>query len=141
MKVNLELSKLWEGIIDVAKVEKRYNVKFVCETPIKDRGVWRDFPSLIFYGEKHPQGSNYMALSLVPRGLEEWDLVITDGISATEEDFTGILDGDEVIYSRYRHDYRVGKTGVMIDGGRDYLRSSNGNIVIMRIIEGKLEVV
>lgn len=141
MKVNLELSKLWEGIIDPVKVEKRYNVKFVCETPIKYNGGWRDHSSLLFYGEKHPQGSNYMALSMkFDLDGKYHSLVITDGISATEETITGILDGDEVIYSRYRHDYRVGKTGVMIDGGRDYLRSSNGKIVILKINDGKLEV-
>ena len=141
MKINLELSKLWEGFIDPAKVEKKYNVKFVCETPIKDNGNWREQSSLIFYGEKHPQGSNYMALSYIPKNLKEWDLVVSDGISATEGEFTGIVDGDEVIYSRYRHDYRVGKTNVVIDGGRDYTRSSGGEMVKMKIIEGNLEVV
>ena len=142
MKINLELSDLWKGFIEPEKVEKKYNVKFVCEAPLKYRGGWRDQSSLIFYGEKHPQGSNYMALSVkydVDGKFQ--DLVITDGISATEEDITGILDGDEIIYSRYRHDYRVGKTGIMIDGGRDYLRSSNGHLVILRIIDGNLEMV
>ena len=68
------------------------------------------------------------------------DMVVSDGISATEGDFVGMVDGDEVIYSRYRHDYRVGKTGVFIDGGRDYTRSSGGQVVKMKIIEGNLEV-
>jgi hypothetical protein len=141
MNINLELSDLWKGYIDPVKVEKKYNVKFVCETPIKDKGVWREPSSLIFYGEKHPQGSNYMALSLVPRGLEEWDLVITDGISSTEGTWFGIIDGDEVIYSRYRHDYRVGKTGVWIDGGRDYIRSGTPDpdqYVTLGIVDGEL---
>lgn len=141
MKINLELSNLWNGIIDPAKVEERYNVKFVCETPLKNKHGWRDQSSLIFYGEKHPEGSNYMALSFKLDLDGKYDgLVITDGISATQENITGVIDGDEVIYSRYRHDYRVGKTGVIIDGGRDYLRTSNGNIVILKIVEGKLEV-
>lgn len=141
MKVNLDLSPLWKGLIEPEKVEKKYNVKFVCETPIRYKECWRDESSLIFYSEeKHPQGSNYMAISIRSE-YEGFDLVITDGISATEETIAGILDGDEVIYSRYRHDYRVGKTGVMIDGGRDYLRSSNGKIVILKIVDDKLEVV
>jgi hypothetical protein len=142
MKVNLEISDLWKGLVEPEKVEKKYNVKFVCETPIKYRNGWRDQSSLIFYGEKHPEGSNYMALSMKFDIAGKFhSLVISDGISATEDDITGILDGDEVIYSRYRHDYRVGKTGVMIDGGRDYFRSSNGKVIILRIVEGNLEVV
>ena len=144
MNVNLELSDFWKGYIDPKKVEKKYNVKFVCETPIKNRGVWREQPSLIFYGEKHPQGSNYMALSVILNYDGKADMVVSDGISATECEIVGIIDGDEVIYSRYRHDYRVGKTGVMIDGGRDYIRSSIPNAneyVYMKIIDGKLEVI
>lgn len=141
MKVNLELSKDWQKIIDIEKVEKKYNVKFVCETPLRYKEGWRDYSSLIFYGEKHPQGSNYMALS-VQYGIEgEFkELVISDGISATDGYLIGLVDGDEVIYSRFRHDYRVGKTGVWIDGGRDYTRSGGGEQVILVIKEGKLEV-
>ena len=141
MNVNLELSDLWKDYIDPKKVEKKYNVKFVCETPIKDRGVWRESSSLIFYGEKHPQGSNYMALSVLIGYDDKTELVISDGFSATDVEFVGIVDGDEVIYSRYRHDYRVGKSGVFIDGGRDYTRSSGGKLVEMVINEGKLEVI
>ena len=143
MNVNLELSDLWKGYIDPKKVEKKYNVKFVCETPIKLKSGWYETSSLIFYSEEpHPRGSNYMALSVFPTGMEgEGQLSITDGISATKGHITGIVDGDEVIYSRYRHDYRVGKTGVWIDGGRDYVRSSGGEMVIMEIIHDKLEVV
>ena len=142
MKINLELSPFWHGYIDVAKVEKRYNCKFVCETPIKDGEGWRELPSLIFYNEvPHPQGSNYMALSVRMGYDGKTDMVVSDGISATMYNIKGIIDGDEVIYSRYRHDYRVGKTGVWIDGGRDYTRSSGAQMVIMEIINGVLEVV
>lgn len=145
MVVNLELSKLWKDIISISKVEKKYNCKFVCETQILDPNRnWRDQSSLIFYNsEPHPQGSNYMALSIFYDYEGMSDLVVSDGISATEQHINGIIDGEEIIYSRYRHDYRVGKTGVMIDGGRDYTRSSvsgPGNFVVLKIIEGNLEV-
>ena len=43
MKINLDLSHIWHEIIDPAKVEKKYNVKFVCETPIKLKNAWRDY--------------------------------------------------------------------------------------------------
>ena len=81
MKINLDLSAFWKGYIDIKKVEKKYKVKFVCETPIKDRGAWREYPSLIFYGEKHPQGSNYMALSVILNYDGKADMVVSDGIS------------------------------------------------------------
>lgn len=141
MNVNLELSDLWKGYISIDKVEKRYNVKFVCETPIKDKGGWRETSSLIFYGEKHPQGSNYMAMSVIYYFEDKGQLVVSDGISATEGTWFGIIDGDEVIYSRYRHDYRVGKTGVWIDGGRDYVRSGTPDpdqYVTLGIVDGEL---
>jgi hypothetical protein len=124
MKVNLERSPVWKDIIEISKVEKRYKCKYVCETCLNVKGLWREHSSLIFYNEvAHPEGSNYMALSYQLDGDDGY-LVVSDGISVTEEPIVGIIDGDEVIYSRFRHDYRVGKTGVMIDGGRDYIRSS-----------------
>jgi hypothetical protein len=85
-----------------------------------------------------------MALSVILNSDGKADMVVSDGISATGCDIIGIIDGDEVIYSRYRHDYRVGKTGVFIDGGRDYVRSGTPDpdqYVTMKIIEGKLEVI
>ena len=142
MKINLDLSHIWHEIIDPAKVEKKYNVKFVCETPIKLKNAWRDYSSLIFYGEKHPEGSNYMALSFTYDGEGKFcDLVVSDGISVTDCDIVGIVDGDQIIYSRYRHDYRFAKDGSFIDGGRDYIRSNVTDInklVYMKIIDGKL---
>lgn len=146
MNVNLDLSDSWKGIIDIEKAEKHFNAKFICETPLKfATGVWRDYSSLIFYNEeKHPQGSNYLALSYMFGPDNKPDLIVSDGISATEDEIVGLVDGDEVIYSRYRHDCRFGKTGVMIDGGRDYTRSSVADptsYVHMKIINDKLEIV
>ena len=144
MKVNLDLSSDWKGY-DISKWEKHYNVKFVCETVIKDKFGWLDQSSLLFYSEKpHPQGSNYMAVTHMPLGYEDWQTVISDGISATECEIEGLIDGDEVYYSRFRHDYRTTPSGMFIDGGRDYTRSSvcdPDKYVTMKIIDGKLEIV
>lgn len=141
MKPNLDLSDLWKGYIDPKKVEKKYNVKFVCETPIMDRSGWRETSSLIFYGEKHPHGSNYMALSVIYYFEDQGQLVVSDGISATVGEITGIVDGDEVYYSRFRHDYRTTPSGLFIDGGRDYVRSSGSPQVRMKIVEDKLVII
>ena len=144
MKVNLDLSSDWKGY-DIPKWEKHYNVKFVCETVIKDKFGWLDQSSLLFYSKKpHPQGSNYMAVTHMPLGYEDWQTVISDGISATEGEIEGLIDGDEVYYSRFRHDYRITPSGMFIDGGRDYTRSSvcdPDKYVTLKIIDGKLEIV
>ena len=144
MIISIETSPVWKDIIEISKVEKRYNCKYVCETCLKVKGQWREHSSLIFYSEvAHPEGSNYMALSYQLELNGGYNLVVSDGISVTEEPIVGIIDDDEVIYSRYRHDYRVGKSGVMIDGGRDYTRSSIADpdkYVNLVIREGVLEV-
>lgn len=100
-------------------LEKKYKVKYVCETCIKSNGYWRNHPSLIFYSEKaHPEGSNYLAVS-----MQNNSLLLSNGISAIEP-FTGIeADNGEIIYSRFRHDFRTSSDkSVSIDGGRDYTR-------------------
>jgi hypothetical protein len=79
--------------------------------------------------------------------------MICDAITATQEDIWGVVANDgEVIYSRYRHDYRTSKDGsVMIDGGRDYTKTGfntdkwredlNPTLIKMRIIKDKLMIV
>jgi hypothetical protein len=68
---------------------------------------------------------------------ERGDLMICNAESAFSEPITGILTEDgEVIVSRYRHDC-VFKDGQMIDGGRDYLRSSGGKFVNVTVKNGE----
>ena len=72
-------------------------------------------------------------------------MIITNGISATEE-FNGVLYDGEVYYSRYCHDFRQYPCGLFVDGGRDYTRYGgtvlgNCKIVHIRVNKDKLEVV
>ena len=102
----------------IAKVEQMYNAKYVFETCLKTRfGGWSEFPVAIFYTEEaHPQGSNYMGLYRNDFG----DMMVCNGISALEE-FDALQIDEDIIYSRYRHDY--GELGeASIDGGRDYVK-------------------
>lgn len=122
----------------IAKVENMYNAKYVFESCLKTKdGGWCNLPVAIFYTEKaHPEGSNYFGLYRTDTG----ELMITNGISATEP-FDGLRIGDDVIYSRYRHDYRE-YNGGMVDGGRDYFRHSKaGEPVTIRVNKDRLEVV
>ena len=123
----------------VAKVEEMYNAKYVFESCLKTKdGGWSNFPVAIFYTEKaHPRGSNYMGLYRTDFG----EFMVTDGISATEP-FDALQIGEDIIYSRYRHDYREFK-GAMVDGGRDYFKRSadRGEPVKLKVVGDHLEVV
>lgn len=131
-------------------IEDKYNGKYVFESAIKTKGGgWTDRAFAIFYTEEaHPQGSNYFAIgwSYNPfDGLAKAELIITDGISATEE-FEGILYNDEVYYSRFCHDFRQYPNGLFVDGGRDYTRFgcsvlSECKTVKLKVVKDKLEVI
>lgn len=135
------------------KIEAHYAASYVCETCLKARGGgWiNSFVSVFYQSDlsKVPEGGSqwfglfFKSVSLIediPRQLH-----IANAISAVENDIEGIIakNGD-VIYSRYRHDYRWSPDlSVMIDGGRDYTRTSacpNG-MVTLRIVEGELTIV
>jgi len=127
----------------IKKIEKLRNAKYVFESCLKGKsGSWLNFPAAIFYTEEpHPEGSNYFAIYW-ETGIDGQRLMITNGISATTEEFAGLQVGQNVIYSRYRHDYRSLGSG-FIDGGRDYTRYNPevGKLVALKVNKDKLEVV
>ena len=69
------------------------------------------------------------------------NIMVCDGISSTEP-FNALQLGEDIIYSRYRHDYRELNEG-FIDGGRDYVRYNPevGKLVKLQVNKDKLEVV
>ena len=105
----------------IKKMEEHYNAKYVFTSCIKGKYGWIDSPAAIFYTEvAHPEGSNYFGLLWKGNNL-----VICNGVTATEP-FQGIKVGEEIIFSRYGHDYYE-HNGMFVDGGRDYMRYG-GNI-------------
>jgi len=139
MKILNESTVYKKGGIKI--IEDKMNAKFVFESCLKNRdGGWANVPVAIFYTEKaHPEGSNYFGLYTDVYGR----VTISNAISATEP-FNGLLIDDEVIYSRYRHDFRE-HNGVFIDGGRDYLRCGGARIgdtlsVKIHVVNDHLEV-
>lgn len=127
--------------INIKLAEERYNATYVGDFCIKTvRGNWAEEPVAIFYtaepdtskGHKH-----YFGLF-----VRQESIYITDGTSAFSEPIVGVVAPDgEVLYSRYRHDYRE-KDGVMIDGGRDYVRrSGHGRTVYVEVDGPDLVVV
>jgi hypothetical protein len=143
IQCNIKNESSWLPEESIIKIEDKYNAKYVFESCLKNvHGDWANFPVAIFYTEEaHPQGSNYFGLYKT----EDGDIMITNGIRATEEPFSGVMakNGD-VIYSRYRHDYRTSDDGsVFVDGGRDYFRSgvyAKEQYVSLRVNKDKLEV-
>jgi hypothetical protein len=121
---NVMISKQLDQLlvpVDPQKVEKIKNSTFVGEFCLRDKyGNWVNSPAQIYWQEKPPvEGySNYFALF-----VRDGDVLITSGQSAVDEEISAIGYGDEIIFSRYRHDYRSSADGaVAIDGGRDYTK-------------------
>lgn len=142
-KINTDSS--WLKPEQILKFEKHYNAKYVLDTCLRARGGgWANFPASVFYTETaHPEGSNYFALFLTDGG----ELHITNALPSIDGVvFDGIEAEGEVIYSRYRHDFRSHKNGAFIDGGRDYTRIGGDqfddyNVVKFKVVDGKIELI
>ncbi len=115
--------------ISIEQVEKKYGAKYIGDFCLRNSdGAWADEPCAIFY-QPTPNVSlghtHYFGL------FERNDtLYITKGDSAFSEPITGIVGSDgEVLYSRFRHDFRTlrSDSSTFIDGGRDYVRRG-GNL-------------
>ena len=123
---------------DIAKIEAKYNAKFVGQLCLKVRGGgWHsDDCGDIYYQENPPHGSSKYLAMIIQGG----SAYITSGASAVEGVITGIVaDDGEIIYSRYRHDNRMSTDGsTMIDGGRDYVKCNmGGKTVQLKIVDGE----
>ncbi len=135
MKMNILCESERFSPEQLEKIEAHYGAKYVCETCLLAKGGgWINSSVSIFYQtnpDKVPEGgSQWFGLFFkLTNPLDEdspRQLCIVNAISAVGKDIAGIVaDNGDVIYSRYRHDCRWSPDGsVMIDGGRDYTRTS-----------------
>ena len=117
----------------IKKAEELYGAKYMgywC-TKRSDGETWNENPVDVFYQPTPDleKGHKYYFGLLIQSG----SLYITDATSAFSDPITGIETNDgEVIVSRFRHDY-VEKDEYMVDGGRDYFRTSGGPVVKIRV--------
>jgi hypothetical protein len=120
-----------------AEIEKMKDAKFVGEFCLFQRG-WVNNPVEVYYQPNSTYPCPYFGL-LIQHG----QVFITSAESTIGIPIYGVVANDgEVIYSRYRHDFRQSKDGsVFIDGGRDYTKTNTNNGVVMTIKDGSLQIV
>lgn len=141
MKINNGREQCLLGEKGISHYEKKYKAKYVADLCLKDKyGNWANEPTSIFYQDTPPEPgySNYFAI--IVRGNQT---LITSGESAVSEPISGIqADNGEVIFSRYRHDFRESQDkSVFIDGGRDYTKHNNPErLVEINIVDGEMLV-
>jgi len=132
---------------DIAKIEDMKNAVYVCETCLRSReGGWANQAVAIFWNKDEanvpPGGSRWFGMFWRVEVSGHQSLFITNAQSAVEHPITGVIaENGDIIYSRYRHDYRVSPDGTaMVDGGRDYFRTGPVGIgtVTLMIQDGEL---
>jgi hypothetical protein len=127
----------WPFKID--KIETAKNCVYVGEFALNQGAGWTESPAAVFY-QPNPEEGHSHYFGLLVRGDH---VVITSGQSAADVVIIGKMNkSNEVIYSRFRHDYRLTSDDtVMIDGGRDYTKTSGpGRTVRMQIVKDELVI-
>lgn len=130
--INLESAQFTSK--NLQTICKTKSADYVCDTELDNHLI------SIFYADvTHPvSGSRYFGLYY----NQDKILMIIDGSFAEGQTFDAVeADNGEIIFSRYRHDYRQSGDGsVFIDGGRDYTRTSvMGGIIKLGVKDGKLQ--
>ena len=124
-------------ILDINKVVEHYSqrdgvpIKYVCTTDLHSD----DSPADIFYRETpHPDfGNRYFALRV--RNNKAY----ISNADAIELLTFGMIEDDDgnLQYSQFHHDYKRFGNRNMIDGGRNYTRSS-GEVIYYVVRDGEL---
>lgn len=125
--------------INIELAQKHYaGAVFLTSHAIPTKGGgWTDSPAAVFYQPVllHPSHSHYFSLFRTP----DMQVMITNAAFILDRPLScAVADNEELVFSRYRHDFRTSTDGsVWIDGGRDYTRTSSNQIVLVSIRDGK----
>lgn len=116
------------SVISAALDKRAKNIEpqseFVAELSIKDkRGQWTQTPVSVYYVAEPSRGyeNKYFGMYYGGGGRA----FICDATSAAEATWGGIrnVETGEIVFSRYRHDFRsLPSGGPAVDGGADYMR-------------------
>ena len=104
-------------------VELRYDACYVADLCILDRrGNWSDRPVAVFWRPYPEKGHSPYFGIYIKAGKE----MISSAASAAEGVWHGVRAANgEIIFSRWRRDFRSSEDGTaIVDGGRDYFRGS-----------------
>ena len=134
MKARSKMNIQHDPLFNTKKAEELYTekdgveVKYICTTDLRNS----DIPADIFYRETpHPEFGNYYFGLLRRHG----ETLVTDADIVESFEFGMINIEGKYYYSQSHHDYKE-IDGQMIDGGRQYIRSS-GAVHLFKIQEGR----
>lgn len=138
-----------KDIFDINKIEEMYEAEYLLETCLVTKeGSWANFPASLFYQENpdvEKGHTNYFAIYMCPLRNT---LCITKGDRAVKDvTYSGIFipEAQSILYSAFRHDFQTFKTPdeeYLIDGGRDYTKTSNNaGVVNFKIVDNKIEII
>lgn len=119
----IEKKPYWLTEDGVKVIEEKYGATFMGHWAVKQKdGQWSNDPVDVFY-QPNPDvekgHSKYFGIY-----INKGEAYVTNAESAFSAEITGVLtENNEVLVSRFRNDFQQ-KDGAMIDGGRDYTRSS-----------------
>jgi len=143
MRINIG-KDYWGFPIDAIR-KREPEAIFVADLSIPDKNErWTQIPVAVYYTPT-PRGeykNNYFGIWQEPQHSGENRTYIADATRITAHTWKGIACRDEIIFSRWVHDFRSFSFGVCsIDGGPEYTRLV-GDIdaceeVDLRIVEGK----
>lgn len=118
-QINIGASQFEQSALQT--IEEKYGATYLGDFCVRvENGGWVNKPVSIFYQE--PPRPDVAESPWFGIHTRHGSLMITDGSSAFSEPIQCVIaDNGEIIYSRWRHDYRESEDGsVTIDGGRDY---------------------
>lgn len=110
-----------------------FNVHYLGAFALKNKeGQWTEEPFDCFFQPNPDYDAGHSHFFTVFQRLD-MTVMIANAISAFEIPFTGLIENDRFIYSRYRHEF-VSYGSVFVDGGRDYFRrGGDGNLMPARL--------
>lgn len=148
-KINLGDS-YWK--LDIPKLERQYGATYVGEFPIVVNDIPIGYPASVFWRPEHLRTSQLKEYIGLFKPQSNGSITCMDAGYITEYIFNGLQLGDEVIYSRWGHDYRGFDSlivpgedykGPAIDGGWDYCKTNNigdAKLVRLQVVEGIITI-
>jgi hypothetical protein len=127
--------------LDIGKIEERYAARYVGDFSLRFGKNWSDEPFAVFFSGI-PMREGYPNYVGVRPNADSSNLIVVNAKSVTEVVWDGVMaDDGEVIFSRFRHDYRVSRDGsAMVDGGRHQFRCRGRQRVRISVVRDRLIV-